>query len=64
MTHDVSEAFKLGTKVLIIDRGRVQQYDTPERIREQPATEFVRTLLHSSAGVGAAFCPVAGGDGV
>ena len=64
VTHDVAEAFKLGTKVLIIDRGRVQQYDTPERIREQPATEFVRTLLSSGTGGGAAFCPVAGGDGV
>ena len=64
VTHDVAEAFKLGTKVLIIDQGRVQQYDTPEHIREQPATEFVRTLLRSSAGAGAAFCSVASGDGV
>lgn len=62
VTHDVAEAFKLGTKVLIIDRGRVQQYDTPDRIREQPATEFVRALLSSGAG-GGAFCSVAGRDG-
>lgn len=62
VTHDVAEAFKLGTKVLIIDRGRVQQYDTPERIREQPATEFVRALLSSGAG-GGAFCSVADRDG-
>lgn len=62
VTHDVAEAFKLGTKVLIIDRGRVQQYDTPDRIREQPATEFVRALLSSGAG-GGAFCSVADRDG-
>ena len=62
VTHDVSEAFRLGTKVLIIDRGRVQQYDTPDRIREQPATEFVRALLSSGTGSGA-FCSVAGRDG-
>ena len=62
VTHDVAEAFKLGTKVLIIDRGCVQQYDTPDRIREQPATEFVRALLSSGAG-GGAFCSVAGRDG-
>ena len=63
VTHDISEAFKLGTKVLVIDRGRVQQYDTPDRIREQPATEFVRALLSSGAG-GGAFCSVAGRDGI
>ncbi|MBE6468999.1 MAG: ABC transporter ATP-binding protein [Coriobacteriaceae bacterium] len=45
VTHDVAEAMKLGTKVLVIDRGAVQQYDTPERIQAQPANEFVRTLL-------------------
>lgn len=62
VTHDISEAFKLGTKVLIIDQGRVQQYDTPDRIREQPATEFVRALLSSGVG-GGTFCSVAGRDG-
>ena len=45
VTHDVAEAMKLGTKVLIIDQGAIQQYDTPERIQLHPANDFVRTLL-------------------
>ena len=49
VTHDISEAFKLGTKVLIIDRGRVQQYGTPSQIQAHPATGFVRALLRSGS---------------
>lgn len=45
VTHDINEAFKLGTKVLIMDHGELQQYDTPERIREHPANEFVLSLI-------------------
>lgn len=45
VTHDIAEALKLGTKVLVMDRGIIQQYDTPEHIRQQPATEFVRRLV-------------------
>ena len=47
VTHDIAEAFKLGTKVLVIDRGRVQQFAAPEEIQRHPATDFVRTLLRS-----------------
>lgn len=45
VTHDIAEALKLGTKVLVMDRGIIQQYDTPEHIQQQPATEFVRRLV-------------------
>ena len=47
VTHDIAEAFKLGTKVLIIDQGKIQQYATPEEIQARPATEFVKTLLRT-----------------
>ncbi len=47
VTHDVAEAFKLGTKVLVLDQGKVQQYDRPEIIRTQPANPFVRELLEA-----------------
>lgn len=36
VTHDIREAFKLGTKVLIMDKGKVEQYATPKEIREHP----------------------------
>ena len=45
VTHDVREAFKLGTKVLILHEGRIQQFDCPERIRQSPANHFVKELI-------------------
>ena len=45
VTHDVAEAMKLGTKVLVIDAGVVQQYGTPTEVLAHPATPFVRELL-------------------
>lgn len=45
VTHDVTEALKLGTKVLVVDAGRVQQYATPRELLAGPATPFVRELL-------------------
>lgn len=46
VTHDISEALKLGTKVLVMDKGTVQQYDKPEEILENPATDFVKQLVY------------------
>lgn len=45
VTHDISEALKLGTKVLVIDNGKVHQYGTPAELLEHPATEFVQQLV-------------------
>lgn len=45
VTHDINEAMKLGTRILVMDKGQIQQYDRPEKIRKQPANEFVATLL-------------------
>lgn len=45
VTHDVTEALKLGTKVLVIDEGRVQQYAEPHALLAHPATPFVQDLL-------------------
>lgn len=44
VTHDISEALKLGTKVLVMDQGEIQQYAPPEELLRQPATEFVEKL--------------------
>jgi osmoprotectant transport system ATP-binding protein len=48
VTHDIAEAFKLGTRVLIMHDGKVVQYDTPESIRSAPANEFVEELLETA----------------
>jgi osmoprotectant transport system ATP-binding protein len=45
VTHDIAEAFKLGTRVLIMHDGKVMQYDTPDAIKSAPAGEFVEELL-------------------
>ncbi|MFV0424658.1 MAG: ATP-binding cassette domain-containing protein [Bacilli bacterium] len=45
ITHDISEALKLGTKVLVIDKGVVQQYASPNQLISNPATDVVRKLI-------------------
>lgn len=48
VTHDITEALKLGTKVLVMDRGEIQQYAKPDELLEHPATDFVRRLTGRS----------------
>ena len=45
VTHDISEALKLGTKVLVMDRGEIQQYASSQEVLRHPATEFVKKLV-------------------
>ena len=44
VTHDISEAMKLGTRVLVMDKGEIEQYASPEELLRHPATDFVRKL--------------------
>ncbi|MER5216633.1 ABC transporter ATP-binding protein [Streptomyces sp. NPDC002838] len=41
VTHDQSEALALGDRLAIMKAGRIEQLDTPERVFEEPATEYV-----------------------
>ena len=45
VTHDIGEALRLGTRVLVLDAGKVQQYAAPEEILARPATAFVEQLV-------------------
>ena len=45
VTHDINEALKLGTKVLVMNQGEVVQYASPEVLRAHPAHAFVEKLL-------------------
>ena len=47
VTHDVTEALKLGDRVLVMNEGRVQQFDKPEVLIRQPANEYVSSLFQS-----------------
>jgi osmoprotectant transport system ATP-binding protein len=48
VTHDIAEAFKLGTRVLIMHDGNIMQYDTPDAIKNAPAGDFVAELLETA----------------
>ena len=45
ITHDIKEALKLGTRVMVMNKGLVEQLDTPDHIRNTPATPFVKELI-------------------
>ena len=45
VTHDIKEALRLGSRVLVMETGRIAQLDTPERLRTAPADDFVRALI-------------------
>lgn len=47
VTHDIREAFKLGHKIIIMDKGEVQQFDTPAQIMKHPANDFVKKMLQT-----------------
>ncbi|MGG6499345.1 UNVERIFIED_CONTAM: ABC transporter ATP-binding protein, partial [Bacteroidetes bacterium 56_B9] len=48
ITHDIYEAFKLGTRVLIMDEGKIAQFDTPEKIIAKPNNDFVKNLIETA----------------
>ena len=45
VTHDVSEAFRLGDEVAVMDRGRLLQRGAPGQIRESPQPGFVADFI-------------------
>jgi osmoprotectant transport system ATP-binding protein len=47
VTHDISEALKLGTRVIVMNEGRVCQFDTPANIARNPSDDFVASLMKS-----------------
>lgn len=45
VTHDLKEAFSLGTEVVIMNNGKILQKDKPEVILKQPADEWIREFV-------------------
>lgn len=48
ITHDQSEAFALADQIGVINKGSIEQIDTPENIYNNPATRFVATFTGTS----------------
>lgn len=48
VTHDINEAFKLGNRVIVMNEGKIRQFDTPEEIARHPADEFVSSLINAT----------------
>ena len=47
VTHDQVEAMTLADRILILNRGEIEQYDTPKAIYHQPASVFVARFIGS-----------------
>jgi len=47
VTHDVQEAFELGNRICIMDKGRMVQTGTPAELLFKPANDFVKDFLQA-----------------
>ncbi len=47
VTHDQTEAMTLGTRIVVMKAGIVQQVDTPQNLYEKPANLFVAGFMGS-----------------
>ncbi len=48
ITHDINEAFRLGTHVGILRDGRMVQIGTPEEMITNPADDYVRSFINNA----------------
>lgn len=48
VTHDVEEAFKLGSQVVVMDQGKLMQEGAPVELLAHPANAFVGQLVGSA----------------
>jgi len=49
VTHDQAEAMTLGDRVVVMDRGVVQQVDDPQTLYDHPTNQFVAGFIGSPA---------------
>lgn len=45
VTHDQEECFSISDRVAVMNKGIIEQYDTPENIYAKPETEFVARFI-------------------
>ncbi|AWI11622.1 MULTISPECIES: ABC transporter ATP-binding protein [Bacillaceae] len=45
VTHDMDEAIKIADKICLLNEGHIIQYDTPDQILKNPASEYVEEFI-------------------
>ncbi len=58
VTHDQEEALEVANRVVVMDKGRIEQVGTPGEVYDHPATAFVHSFIGESIEL-----PVQVGDG-
>lgn len=48
ITHDQEEAFALSDRIMVMDKARLVQIDTPEHIIDTPADDYVRSFVNDN----------------
>jgi sulfate transport system ATP-binding protein len=48
VTHDQDEALELADRVAVMNAGKIEQFDSPDTVFHEPATEFVMNFLGST----------------
>ena len=48
VTHDQEEALEVADRVVVLDKGRIEQAGTPEQVYEQPVNAFVHEFIGDS----------------
>jgi multiple sugar transport system ATP-binding protein len=61
VTHDQTEAMTLGDRVVVLNKGVVQQVDEPETLYRQPANTFVASFIGSPS-MNFLSCELTGGN--
>ena len=57
VTHDQTEALTMGDRIVVLDKGVIQQVDTPENIYNNPANMFVAGFIGSPQ-INFVTCPI------
>ena len=52
VTHDLSEAFKLGDRIALLRAGKLVQVGTEEDFRDRPTSQFVSDFVENHWGAG------------
>ena len=45
VTHDQTEAMTMGSRIVVMREGFIQQVDTPQNLYDYPANEFVASFI-------------------